>query len=108
MRHQNSEKPYDDPNNYMVSGNQNSKSTKRFPPQGPTNSSKYQGGSGSKVRGDSRSQNRKPTNEISLGLKDGSLNRKQKGQAVPSKTKEEIEAETAELNHNAKDVQQAY
>lgn len=108
MRHQNSEKPYDEPNNYMVSGNQNSKSTKRFPPQGPSNNgSKYQG-SGSKVRGDSRSQNRKPTNDLSLGRKDGSLNRKQKGQAVPSKSKEEIEAETAELNHNAKDVQQAY
>lgn len=91
----------------MISGNQNSKSSKRFPPQGPGNSSKYQG-SGSKVRGDSRSQNRKPTQDLSLGRKDGSLNRKQKGQAVPQKTREEIEAETAELNYNAKDVYQAY
>ena len=103
MRHQNSEKPYDEPNNYMLSGNQNSKSMKRIPQGG----GKYQNNSGSK-RGDSRSQNRKPTNDMSQGRKEGSLNRKQKGQAVPQKTKEEIEAETAELNSNAKDVHLAY
>lgn len=75
MRPQNSEKPYDDPNNYIM---QNSKSNKRIGQAGP----KYQG-SGSKVRGDSRSQNRKPANDMSHGRKDGSLNRKQKAQAVP-------------------------
>ena len=73
----------------------------------PQGGGKYQN-SGSKVRGDSRSQNRKPTNDVSQGRKEGSLNRKQKGPAVPSKTKDEIEAETAELNSNAKDVHLAY
>lgn len=105
MRQQNSEKPYDDPNSYMVSGiQQHTKSTKRIPQGG---GSKYQG-SASKVRGDSRSQNRKPTMDMSQGHKEGSLNRKQKTNAGPAKTKEEIQTETVELNQNAREVLEAY
>ena len=40
--------------------------------------------------------------------KDSSLTRRQKQPAVPSKTKEEIEQETKELNGNARDVLEGY
>lgn len=92
----------------MAGGNQNVKSNKRIPQGG--GAAKYHG-SGSKVRGDSRSQNRKLTMELSQGRKDGSMNRKQKvggGAAAPPKTKEEIQAETVELNFQAKQVHASY
>lgn len=62
------------------------------------------------MRLDSRSQNRKLNNaEASQGTKDGSLNRKQKVRApVPPRTKQEIEAETIELNTHAKQVFDSY
>lgn len=47
--------------------------------------------------------------ELSQGRKDGSLNRKQKvGAAAPPKTKEDIQAETVELNSHAKQVHTSY
>lgn len=42
------------------------------------------------------------------GGKDGSLNRRGHAKAAPMKTKEEVEAETNELNMNARNVLEAY
>ena len=72
----------------------------------PTGASKH-GGSGRKGRGESRSQGRRAAgaSEVSGTRKDASLTRKQQRQpAVPSKTREEIEAETRDLNTDAKSV----
>ena len=61
---------------------------------------------GNKTRGESRSRSRKFQNELSQSRKENVANKK--GPAVLQRSREEIEAETLELNQNAKDVLEAF